>query len=123
MAWQDPKTVWTPDDPITDADLARIEGNTKDLNDRVWDKANLILRAASVAYSNVAGGTTFTANITWASMGFVPFVLAAMVGTNLMASNVVSPNNVSATGCTVRMYNGHPSSPATGNVHLLAYKL
>jgi hypothetical protein len=31
MAWQTPKTDWTPPDGVTDADLNRIEGNIQEL--------------------------------------------------------------------------------------------
>jgi len=40
MAWIEPKTNWTPDDPITEKDLNRIEGNTKSLKSGVDETEN-----------------------------------------------------------------------------------
>lgn len=43
QGWQDPKTVWTPDEPITVSTLNRIEGNIKavETGDRTLDQTQV----------------------------------------------------------------------------------
>ena len=74
MAWQTPKTDWTPPDGVTDADLNRIEGNIQELQNtketpdgaqaKVNTHANTKATLAQLGHVNHSVLTT-TLNTTW----------------------------------------------------------
>lgn len=57
MAWITPKTNWLPADGVTNSDMNRIEGNTKELKDTMWPLN--IPMISNIDYNTLANGTIF----------------------------------------------------------------